>query len=98
MALRALSRDFAAVGEVGREAGRGMPSRARRELGVVGVREVELRSTCAVEDPANFFCFASQLCTLGWQQMVKMQPPRRKMRRQGRRWAMMKNEVVMKVR
>ena len=98
MALRVLSRDFAAVGEVGREAGRGMPSRARRGLGVVGVGEVELRSTCAADDPASFFCFASQVCTVGWPQVVKVQPPRRKMRRQGRRWAMMKNEVVMKVR
>ena len=98
MALRVVSRDFAAVGEVGREAGRGMPSRVRRGLGVVGVGEVELGSVCAVEDVARFSCFASHVCTVGWPQRVRVQPPRRKMRRQGRRWAMMKNEVVMKVR
>src|SRR5947209_18327422 len=98
MALRVVSRDFAAAGEVGRRAGRGMPSRVRRELGVVGVGEVELRSASVVEDAARFFCFASQVCTVGWPQMVKVQPPRRKTRRQGRRWATMKNDVVMNVR
>ena len=72
MALRVVSSDFAAVGEVGREAGRGMPSRVGRGLGVVGVGEVELRSACVVGDAASFFCFASQACTVGWPQMVRV--------------------------
>lgn len=72
MALRVVSRDFAAVGEVGREAGRGMPSRVRRGLGVAGVGEVELRSACAAEGAASFLCFASQVCTVGWPQMVRV--------------------------
>ena len=72
MALRVVSRDFAAVGEVGREAGRGMPSRVGRRLGVVGVGKMELRLACVVEDAASFFCFASHVCTVGWPQMVRV--------------------------
>lgn len=72
MALRVVRSDFAAVGEVGREVGKGMPSRVGRGLGVVGVGEVELRLGCAVEDVASFFCFASQACTVGWPQMVRV--------------------------
>ena len=59
---------------------------------------MELRLDCAFDSSAFFFCLTSHACIVGWPKMVRVQPPRRKTRRQGMRWATMKSEVATMVR
>ena len=62
------------------------------------VGEVELRLVWEEEVEARFCCLASQVCMVGWPEMTRVQPPRRKMRRQGMMRAIIKSELVTSVR